>query len=105
VFLVTATRQTQISTTSLLSDVSATTPLRLPIAANKDLVIGHRPRRQRKPSAKKIIKDVKSSGLDVRAVKIAPDGTITVEIGKADEQANGHAEINPWDEVPSYGDR
>jgi hypothetical protein len=48
-------------------------------------VIDPRRRRQRKPSLKKILKEVLSSGLDVTAVKVAPDGTATVKIGEAND--------------------
>jgi hypothetical protein len=79
--LVTAPRQTdQFVPASLSSDVPATTPLGLSIDPNKDRANGSRLRRRRKPSAKRIIKDVQSCGLEVRAVMLAPDGMITVEI-------------------------
>jgi hypothetical protein len=37
----------------------------------------------RKPNAKRLIKDVTAAGLDVKTVKTAPDGSVTVEVGKA----------------------
>lgn len=61
----------------------------------KDLVVGSRQKR-RKPNIKKLIKEVQSSGLDVSAVKVAPDYTITFDIGKSEEQAETITPLDAW---------
>jgi len=54
----------------------------------------------------RVVKGVSAAGLDVVGVKIAPDGSIAVLIGKVEKvAANGHAKTNPWDEVPCHDDR
>jgi hypothetical protein len=53
----------------------------------------------------RLVKAVGAAGLDVVGVKIAPDGSITVQMGKLEQvAANGHAERNPWDKVLSHDD-
>ncbi len=53
----------------------------------------------------RVVKAVSTAGLDVAGVTIAPDGSITVQIGKLEQvAANGPAKGNPWDEMPSYED-
>jgi hypothetical protein len=53
--------------------------------------------RPRKPNVKNVVKAVQACGLDVAAVKMAPDGTITVEIGKGEgEQLQEIAPFDAW---------
>ena len=53
----------------------------------------------------RLVKAVGAAGLDVAAVRIALDGSITVEIGKLEQvAANGHTERNSWDKVLIHGD-
>ena len=53
----------------------------------------------------RLVNAVGAAGLDVAAVRIALDGSITVEIGKLEQvAANGHTERNSWDKVLIHGD-
>ena len=62
-----------------------------------DLVIGGRPKRERKPkpNVKRAIKDVQAAGFDPKAVKITTD-SITVEIGKGAEQTDSVLTLADW---------
>jgi hypothetical protein len=55
-----------------------------------------RPRRARKPSVKEVVKALRCCGLNVVAVKVAPDGTITVEVGKGVGEQAQETPFDAW---------
>ena len=93
----TARQINQLVSTSHSSDLSLTAPLCLSITGNEALARDSRPNRPRKPNVKNVVKAVQSCGLHVAAVKIAPDGTITVEVGKGEGmQAQEITPLDAW---------
>jgi hypothetical protein len=60
-----------------------------------------KPKHTRKPSLTTRVKAVRRAGAEA---EIKPDGTIVTKHAAEAERANGDAGVNPWDEVPNYGE-
>jgi nucleotide-binding universal stress UspA family protein len=56
-----------------------------------------RPRKPRKPTLESVVKQASKAGIEVGAYKVAPDGTITVVVGKPDAIATAaDDEVENW---------